>query len=183
MTQFYLINLLLHTYITFPTKTYWHHNIIKKQHIWLIHTVTSVHGGALWITYNTSNLLKRTGIKLGKPTTVESVVKSKSTHSQKPKLRPDMGVQIQPKSLLFFQFEILVDCQCFINKQYILSQKWVLLCINCQKRLFTDLWLSLFWAILMKISNVWALKTTEVCTALNCGVWPWSPDGWVTLIC
>ena len=71
-------------------------------------------------------------------------MKSKSTHSQKPKLRPDMGVQIQPKSLLFFQFEILVDFQCFINKQYILSQKWVLLCINCQKRLFTDLWLSLF---------------------------------------
>ena len=31
----------------------------------------------------------------------------------------------------------------------------------------TDLWLPLFWAILMKIGNVWALTTAEVCLAPN----------------
>ena len=85
-------------------------------------------------------------------------------------LRPDTVVPIQPKarycsanSTKFTSFFNIRDFGWFsvfyrINNTFRIK-KGFLLCINCQWRLLMDCWLPLFWAILMKIGNVYTLTT------------------------
>ena len=42
-----------------------------------------------------------------------------------------------------------------------------IMCKLLIKIAYTDSWLPLLWAILMKVGNVWALTITQVCSALN----------------